>query len=87
MRFSFKHNKPGQFLDVIISIYTLEGKKIATLTGNVEAVKNGIVPLFWNGTDNTNTPVLTGFYTYKIVAKDVDGNMAVASGKLVKINQ
>ncbi len=87
VRFSFKHNKPGQFLDVIISIYTLEGKKIATLTGNVEAVKNGIVPLFWNGTDNTNNPVLTGFYTYKIVAKDVDGNMAVASGKLVKINQ
>ncbi len=87
VKFSFEHNKPGGFLDVIISIYTMEGRKIAEISRKVETVGYGIEPLVWKNTDTINKTLLTGFYTYKITVTDNDGNSSVVSGKLIKVNQ
>ncbi|MFC1898101.1 T9SS type A sorting domain-containing protein [Candidatus Cloacimonadota bacterium] len=49
-----------------LSIYNLKGQKIKTLTTNSchpELVEGSVI---WNGTDNSNNPVSSGIYYYKL---------------------
>ncbi len=87
VKFTFEHNRPGQFLDVKISIYTMDGRKITDISRNVETIGNGVVPVVWNATGNTNKTVIKGFYFYKMTVTDNEGNMTTVSGKLIKVNQ
>ncbi len=87
VKFSFNHNKPGQFLNVDISIFTMQGRLIKEIKQNIATIGKGIKPIVWNGKNNNGKKLLQGFYFYRLIVTDNEGNRAVRAQKFIKINQ
>ncbi len=83
--FTFKHNKPGEQLDIQIQIFTIEGKLLKTLTQKSDSDGINIEPVYWNGLDDNGSRVDSGFYIYKLLVKENENIITEQSQKLVII--
>ena len=68
-KFSFEHNRPNQYLDVMIQIFTISGKLVKTLKNNI--INSGFrdESITWNGLDEFGDKLAKGVYVYKIFVK------------------
>ena len=86
-KFSFEHNRPNQYLDVMIQIFTVSGKLVKTLKNNI--INSGFrdESITWNGLDEFGDKLAKGVYVYKIFVKSVDSGENVEKfEKLVILN-
>ncbi|MCK4638904.1 MAG: T9SS type A sorting domain-containing protein, partial [Bacteroidales bacterium] len=83
--FTFKHNKPGEQLDIQIQIFTIEGKLLKILTQKSDSDGINIDPVYWNGLDDNGSRVESGFYIYKLLVKENENIITEQSQKLVII--
>ena len=86
-KFSFEHNRPNQYLDVMIQIFTISGKLVKTLKNNI--INSGFrdESITWNGLDEFGDKLAKGVYVYKIFVKSVDSGENVEKfEKLVILN-
>ncbi|MBH75773.1 MAG: hypothetical protein CMP68_01215 [Flavobacteriales bacterium] len=86
-KFSFEHNRPNQYLDVMIQIFTISGKLVKTLKNNI--INSGFrdESITWNGFDEFGDKLAKGVYVYKIFVKSVDSGENVEKfEKLVILN-
>jgi hypothetical protein len=81
--FSFEHNRPGDFLDVRIEIYTVTGKIIKTLQTSQLSSSRRIHDIVWDGLDDYGDKIGKGVYIYKVSVKDSSGEKAYKYQKLV----
>lgn len=81
--FNIEHNRPGQELEVIIRIYDIMGNLVTILqqVSNTSGYK--LEPLSWQGNSMGGATLGSGIYVYKVLVRDMNGEEAAGSGRLV----
>ncbi|MCO5248098.1 MAG: type IX secretion system sortase PorU [Chitinophagales bacterium] len=82
-QFSFEHNRPGDFLDIRIDIYTVSGKLVKTLQSHNIYDGRRVNDIYWDGLDEYGDKIGRGVYIYKVSVKDSQGDKAYKYQKLV----
>ena len=86
-KFSFEHNRPNEYLDVMIQIFTVSGKLVKTLKANI--INSGFrdETISWDGLDDYGDKLGRGVYVYKILVKSNESGEKVEKfEKLVILN-
>ena len=78
-----EHNRPDNELDVVIRIYNLNGAAIKLIRTKVQSSGFVIPPVEWDGKDDGGSRVGRGLYPYNVTITTPDGEMAVASGRMI----
>ena len=81
--FSFEHNQVEQPLDIIIRIYSLDGRLVRTLTDIYYAGGYRYKSVEWNGTGEDGNNLDNGMYVYKLLVRNYDGTVVDKTSKLV----
>ncbi|MCX7651265.1 MAG: type IX secretion system sortase PorU [Bacteroidia bacterium] len=83
-RFCFEHNQPGQPLEARVTIYTVSGRLVQTLTAPVITNGNFSQEILWDGLDAYGDRLGRGVYVYKLeVRNPTTGETAYVTEKLV----
>ncbi|RYY31572.1 MAG: type IX secretion system sortase PorU [Chitinophagaceae bacterium] len=80
--FWFDHNRPGEELQVNISIYTVTGKLVKTLRNTIITTGTRSNEVEWNGRDEYGSKIGRGVYIYRLTVKTSDGQTAHKMEKL-----
>lgn len=81
--FYFEQNSAGGFIDYEITIFTMSGKIVRTLTGVLPSGESRCGPIDWDGLDNYGNRIARGVYFYRLRIRDAEGRKAVAREKLL----
>lgn len=81
--FEFDHNQAGQELTVQLDIYSLDGKKAATLNRRIFATGYRTVGFEWDGRGSDGHLLTSGFYIGQLKITTVAGLAAEKSVKVV----
>lgn len=77
---SFGHNSPGVDMDIVVDIFTMEGKLINTIRSRESDTGYRSQNIYWDGSGAQNGESI---YIYRIRASTSDGKTAEKSGKLI----
>jgi hypothetical protein len=85
--FSFEHNQAGETLTVIISVYDMAGRLVASF--NEDIITSGFNTRLpeWSLTDQNGNKLKQGIYPYRITIIDGNGRQTSSHQKLVVIRQ
>lgn len=83
--FSFEHNKSGEELEVVIDIFSIDGKRVTRLEEKFMASSFRNNEIHWNATDQYGSKISKGVYIYKVLLKSNSGQEAIKSNRLVVI--
>jgi len=82
--FTFTHDRPGEVLNVMLSIINLQGQEIIRNTYRFEDSPQKIDNIEWRGTDASGNRVKKGIYIYRIlIQSELDGSKSETFNKLV----
>jgi flagellar hook assembly protein FlgD len=85
--FSFEHNRSGEDLEVIIQIYSREGRLVKVVAGESVNSEFRINDIQWDGRGGSGKKLETGIYIYRVNVRSlVDGAKNEEFKKLVIIN-
>lgn len=80
--FHFDHNKAGQNLVLSLTIYTVSGKVVKSLSTTIMNADAHSADLSWDGLDDFGDPIGQGVYMYVLEAKAEDGSTEKQTQKL-----
>ncbi len=80
--FWFDHNRPGEELQVNITIYTVTGKLVKTIRNTIISSGTRSNEVEWNGRDDYGSKIGRGVYIYRLTVKTTDGQTAQKLQKL-----
>ncbi len=83
--FVFDHNQSGQELNVKIFIYNSAGAHIKTIEKQITPEGYKSTPIHWDGSTDAGGFIGRGFYVYRTVVQNQEGNTAQDQSKLVFI--
>ena len=78
-----EHNRPDTELDVLINIYSMNGKVIKIIKTKVQSSGFSLPPVIWDGKDDGGSRVGRGLYPYKVIISTPEGETASASGRMI----
>ncbi len=84
--FQFEHNKPGDFLQVQVQIFTISGKLVKTIHQDIASSGARIRGIKWDGKDDFGDKIGRGVYVYRLKVRSSDGKTADKYEKLVILN-
>ncbi|MFL5729968.1 MAG: type IX secretion system sortase PorU, partial [Cytophagaceae bacterium] len=85
--FHFDHNRSGDDVEVLVSIYTVSGTLIKTLDEHFYASESHISGISWDGRDDFGDKIGKGVYIYKLNVRSLrDGSNNFKYQKLVILN-
>ena len=84
--FHFDHNKAGQNLTTNLTITTITGKVVKTITQELTNAKAHSADITWDGLDSYGDRLARGVYLYTINIKAEDGTSQKKTEKLYIIN-
>ena len=80
--FYFEHNNPEAEMDIMLSVYTINGRLIKTIRYNTIVDSKRVGPIDWDGRDDFGDPIGRGVYFYKLTVKS-NGETFEQTNKLV----
>ena len=84
--FFFEHNKPSNYLQVNIQIFTVNGKLVKTIDSDIFSDSYRSDAIEWDGRDEFGDKIGRGVYLYKLKIRSADGSQAEKIEKLVLLN-
>ncbi len=84
--FHFDHNQSGETLDIDITIMTITGKVVKTISETVVSANAHITDIEWNGRDDYEDKLSKGVYIYKVNVRSSNGKKVEKIEKLVILN-
>lgn len=84
--FHFDHNLGGQPFEVMIQVFTLNGKLIRTLQASSTGSGTHFDQLTWDGRDDYGDRLANGVYLYRCRIKPNEGKVVDKTEKLVILN-
>ncbi len=81
--FYFEQNGVDGFIDYEITIFTMSGKIVKTLTGTLSGGESRCGPIDWDGLDNFGNRIARGVYFYRLRIRNQEGKKAMAREKLL----
>ncbi|HJZ40603.1 MAG TPA: type IX secretion system sortase PorU [Bacteroidales bacterium] len=85
--FTFEHNKPGEELQVTISIFDMDGRNVAELRETVFSGGFTSSPMTWDLRDSNGNYLSQGMYPYRIRINDRSGSFTESYKKLIILRQ
>jgi hypothetical protein len=85
--FTFEHNKPGEELNVSISIFDMGGRQINNISETITTAGFNSTPLEWDMIDKNGNLLTQGIYPYRIRVTSINGSFTDSYQKLVVIRQ
>jgi hypothetical protein len=85
--FTFEHNKPGEELNVSITVFDMEGRLITNISEPIITIGYNSTPLPWDLKDMNGNLLKRGIYPYRIRVTDKNGSYTDSYQKLVVITQ
>jgi Peptidase family C25 len=82
-RISAGHNRPSDELNVIIDIFSLNGRLIKIIKTKVPSTGYSLPPVIWNGNDDGGKRVGRGIYLYSVIVTTESGETARISGRMI----
>lgn len=82
-RITAGHNRPDEEIDVIINIYSMDGRLLKVIKSTVPASGYTFPPVIWDGTVERGEKAGKGVYPYSITARTTSGEIARAAGKMI----
>ncbi|MFO8234757.1 MAG: type IX secretion system sortase PorU [Bacteroidales bacterium] len=82
-KFYFEHNRPGEPMEVTLSIYDLSGSLLLREKTSLQPSGYRVGPVSWNGVGNLGNKIETGIYIYQIKIRLKDGETDSKSDKLM----
>lgn len=82
-RIGAEHNRPDNELEVIISIYNLNGRIIKIIRTRVQSSGFRIPPVVWDGRDDGGNRVGRGLYPYSVIISTPQGETCRVSGRMI----
>jgi hypothetical protein len=77
---SFSHNKPDMEMEIVVDIFTIDGKLVSTIKAKESDTGYRSQNIYWDGSGAQNGQAV---YIYRIRAQSSDGKSAEKSGKLI----
>lgn len=84
--FHFDHNKAGQNLIATLTISTITGKVVKSITQDLPNAKSHSADINWDGLDEFGDRLARGVYLYTLNIKAEDGSVEKKTEKLYIIN-
>jgi hypothetical protein len=81
--FTFKHNHPGESIEIEINIYDIKGQLVKSIKENVRTEGFNSDPIEWNGNNDSGARLSKGVYVYRVRLKTQNGKEEYATNKLV----
>lgn len=83
--FSFEHNQANGDMEVLIDIFSIDGKLVTRLQENfyTDSYRNNEIK--WDVTDEMGNQLSKGIYVYKVLVRSENGQEATKSNRLVVI--
>lgn len=81
--FRAEHNRPDAEMNVLINIYSMNGRIIRIIKTTVPATGYELPPITWDGNDNGGRRVGQGMYPYTVTVSTDSGETAAASGRMI----
>ncbi|MEI8224954.1 MAG: type IX secretion system sortase PorU [Bacteroidota bacterium] len=82
-RISAGHNRPAAELNIIINIFSLNGRLIKIIKTKVPSTGYSLPPVIWNGNDDGGKRVGRGIYLYSVIVTTESGETARISGRMI----
>ncbi|MDO9341151.1 MAG: type IX secretion system sortase PorU [Bacteroidales bacterium] len=82
-RISAGHNRPAAELNVIINIFSLNGRIIKIIKTKVPSTGYSLPPVIWDGNDDGGKRVGRGIYLYSVIVTTESGETARVSGRMI----
>jgi len=79
----FEHNRPYTTLNAQVQVFTISGKLIKTISGQIFTEGFRSEELTWDGLDDFGDKIGKGVYLYKLRVSTPDGSNAEKFEKLV----
>ncbi len=80
---SIEHNRPDDFIEVTINIYTLNGNLVKTIKTSEHSGGYRINPVTWDARDNNGGKVAGGVYVYTVLFRTGAGETTRVSGRMI----
>jgi hypothetical protein len=82
-RISVEHNRPDEELEIMINIFSLDGRIIKII--KTKAISSGFVisPVLWDGKVDGGKRAGKGLYPYTVTITSPDGEMAITYGRMI----
>jgi len=80
---SVEHNRPDNYIEVTINIYSLNGELVKTIKTNESSGGYRISPVTWDARDNNGGRLASGIYVYTLLFKTGTGETARVSGRMI----
>ncbi len=77
--FQFEHNMPGQNIDIQVSIFTVAGKLIKTISHATISEGFRVNDIEWDGRDDYGDILARGVYLYKVKVRGTNENGSVST--------
>ena len=81
--FMFEHNQSCNQLDVQVQVYTISGRLVKTIQQQVQTQGFRSEGIEWDGKDDFGDQLAKGVYVYRLKVKNLDGQIAEKTEKLV----
>jgi len=82
-RISAEHNRPESEMNVIISVYNLDGRIIKMMKTKVLSTGYTLPPITWDGNDDRGKKVARGIYPYTVTVTTEKGETTRSSGRMI----
>jgi hypothetical protein len=80
---SLEHNRPDNELNVIIKIFSLDGRIIKIIKTSVLAAGYILPPVIWDGNEEGGKRAAKGMYLYTVTVTTDTGETARAAGRMI----
>ena len=85
--FSFEHNRAGDDLEILVEIFSMQGKLVKQLAITKENSESRVSEIFWDRKGENGSNLLAGVYIFRLSIRSlIDGSKKHANQKLVIIN-
>jgi hypothetical protein len=78
-----EHNRPDSELDVLINVFSLNGRIIKIIKTKVPSAGYSLQPVVWDGKDDGGNRVGRGIYPFTVTVTTEMGETAKASGRMI----
>lgn len=81
--FTLAHDGKDGHYTVIIEVFDMMGRHVASLNQNVTSLGNVMDPIYWDGKDKAGNALRSGVYLYRLTLSDEEGNSRCVSQRMV----